>query len=583
MRYKATIFLIVLAMVIVPGLKAQDYKKISIKKSDIPFLTIKSSQNRITFNYLIGTTDSVAFSASEVVTKAGQVRVRERVIIDEDGFSHGGRTVPFEDITRVEVESMASNGIVATLYIRDTLKTTGFKISGGNIIETMRAVKIDSNKFVRGSAICFWGDIDIPYGEVSGNVIALFGNITIGEKSVIRGNVVAINGQAILDKNATIHGMISSSDFVEQDRKHRWQRWYRTDQYVSPIMQFNYNRVDGARPEFGIKFFDEDSLWPEIKIYGGYAFAQEKERYQLEIDQHLKYRGIGFTVRGRFYQRLASDDDWLMPEWENSLFALIGTEDYKDYYEAQGGFAGIEIRPMPLFSFKAGFQSELMHWMNANRNLWSLFGGSKRFRSNYHTFNESIADREALSGLINGRRLKSLIFSVDYGRKGTAYTNNSFTKISAEFELAPSGWNDDFDFNRFRFEGARYQSLTRSTGALLRILGGISDGTLPYFRRFYLGGLTTLKGYGEKEFQGTDFWAADINYRLKLSRFNLTGWLFYNAGQIASEEESLGDAELKQSVGGGLTVFDFIRFDLAFRLDKSESSPTIYVRLDNWF
>jgi len=590
MKYLRHAFII--AIFLIPALIfGQDFKKYQIKRNDIAFMEIVTDQQVVELRFIDDSPAELKFRAEDAVVTGDGISIYGQEYFTRDGISRTGKIVPYSSISRVEVVEGESGGLEITFYRKDPGSGTGSKIPSGNYIGSLDKMIIGENDFVRGSVVNFWGEIEIRHGEVGGNVISLFGNITVGEKGVVRKNVVAVNGGIDLNKEATIYGMISSSDFEQRSRTHKWDRWYRTGKYFSPIAKFCYNRVDGAAPYAGVKFLDEDSVLPEIRAYGGYGFASEEPRYHFGIEKHFEYKGIGFTFGGKLYRRLASDDDWLISETENTIFALLATEDYKDYYDAEGGYVGLEVRPYKSLRLNIGFRNERIRMLDASRNLWSLFGGSKRFPKNYKGINRLSEVDSGLFEELDGTRMKTLILALEAGRKGTAYSNESFSKIFAEFETAPKSWNDEatfptmdyYDYSRFRTEAVRYQKVTRNTGVLMRGLFGFSGEDLPLTRQFYLGGLTTLKGYDEKEYGGSDFWMVDFDYRIKFSRFNFTGWLFYNAGQIAGGGEDIGDQELKQSIGAGITVFDFVRFDVALRLDRGDESPVIYGRLDRWF
>ncbi len=589
MRYLRN-FLILIILFIPAVLHAQEFKKYQIKHNDTPFMKIISDNGTVELSFIDENPAKVVFTASDAEIADSVIKIFGQEYFSRGGIIRTGAFIPFEDISRVEMTSDEKNRLEIIFYRRKPGDNPNLKIRSGNIIGALGDIIVDRNQFVRGSVVSFWGNAVIRDGEVSGNVITIFGNISVGDKGVVRKNIAAIGGSVELDKNATIYGMINSSG-LNRKGKHLWQRWYRTGKYFSPIVKFHYNRVDGAAPYLGVKFLDEDSVLPEIRVYGGYGFASEKPRYHVGVAKHLKYRGVGITVKGMMYRRLASDDDWLISETENTIFALLATEDYKDYYDAEGGYIGVDIRPYKSLQIGIGFRNERIRLLEASRNLWSLFGGSKRFPINYKGIPRSGGTIQTLYDAMNGTRMKTLLMTLEAGYKGTAYSNESFSKIYAEFEAAPSAWNDEgtfagmeyYEYSRVRAEGARYQKLTRNTGLLTRTLFGFSGGDLPLSRLFYLGGLTTLKGYSEKEYRGTNFWMVDLDYRIKFTRFNFTGWLFYNAGQIAGNGQSLGDQELKQSIGAGITVFDFVRFDVAMRLDKSDASPVIYGRLDRWF
>ena len=223
-------------------------------------------------------------------------------------------------------------------------------------------------------------------------------------------------------------------------------------------------------------------------------------------------------------------------------------------------------------------QTEKLKWLGAHRNLWSLFGGSKIFPLNYSGVVE--ADRAALYDTLDDRTLTTLIGRINLDtREDEVGFGESFWKGFFETELGPSSWNDSFNFTRYLSKVTRYQALNKKTGFLLSATMGGSSNDLPYFKKFFMGGLGTLHGYYHKEYVGTEFWLGDIEYRLQLLRSGLTGWLYYNVGQIADNPSKLSDAEVKNSLGFGLSFSDEFRVSLARRLDRSDPSWRIHVDL----
>ena len=52
-------------------------------------------------------------------------------------------------------------------------------------------------------------------------------------------------------------------------------------------------------------------------------------------------------------------------ETENSVFALLATEDYMDYYEAEGGSAYIQVRPFGDLLLEGRYQFDQTSWLSA--------------------------------------------------------------------------------------------------------------------------------------------------------------------------------------------------------------------------
>ena len=558
------------------NLQAEEkYKKYVRSESRDYFIKLSLAEKKYTLT-LFGDDSSrtIIFNENDVKRTAEYVKIKDVPILGKDGFILGENIYPIDLIDKLDIGTDESGPTI--YYLKKNKQSSAiYRIRRKNRISALRDINIKAGEFIRGAVASFWGDININ-GEVNEDVVAVFGDIKIGDSAVVRGDIVAINGNVDVSQKATIYGDIFIPSSKKEFSLNRW-RWRRGERDISAVGMFYYNRVDGAAPYLGAKFTDTDSLLPEVKAYGGYGFASKRWRYFIGIEKSF-FLKRPLTVGGSYYKKLASPDDWLISESKNSAFALLATEDYKDYYEAEGGYLFARFTPYQFVNFELGLQAEEYKWLDAHRNLWSLFGGSKIFPLNY----SGVAgiDRPALKDTLDGRRLVSLVghIRLDTGDEDDIF-GSSYWKGILEMEWGPERWNSNFDFVRYLTRISRYQAINENTGFLLTATYGGSGKDLPYFKKFFIGGLGTLHGYYHKEYPGTEFWLGDIDYRIRLPHSEVSGWLYYNVGQVADNPAKLSDAEIKQSLGFGLSFSDELRVSLARRLDRSDGSWRIHVDL----
>jgi hypothetical protein len=294
------------------------------------------------------------------------------------------------------------------------------------------------------------------------------------------------------------------------------------------------------------------------------------------------FKTIPLTIGGAYYKKLASNDEALITETENTTFALLATEDFRDYYEAEGGYGFARTRFFGKLTAESGVLMEKHKWLSARRELWSLFGGSKRFTENFSTIEGDYRDKSIIQ-LDNGN-INSIIAKLKFRtEEPEELFDKSNWDISAALEWEPDAWSSDSGFALYNFSIARHQSLGKESGISLELAYGDSKGILPINRKYFLGGLSTLHGYYHKEFMGEVFWSGNLEYGIQFPKSDLTGWAFYNVGQIADTCHNLGDAEVKHSLGIGISFEKDIRINIARRLDRSAMSPRIYVRLEHLF
>ena len=560
---------------------ADEYKKYDRPQSEDYFMKIAFIKRQLIMT-INGedTTETMVFTRGDVRKTAQEVFINNNLFVDSAGFHLAGKVYPADIIDRVEVET-TPQGETKLLFFKKGIETARpYRSHKKNVISLLKDINIGSEEFIRGAVVSFWSDIRVD-GEVNEEVVAVFGTINIGDNAVIRGNVATVGGSVSIAKKATIYGAIQSADTKNKFDFGQWRRWYRHDRTFSPMFSFNYNRVDGAAPLLGVQFRDEDSVLPEIKVYAGYAFASDRWRYHIGIEQTF-FEKYPFTFGGSYYRKLASNDDLLISETENTIFALLATEDNKDYFEAEGGYGFARIKLFGKISYELGVLAEKYKWLNGHRNLWSLGGGSKRFSENFLSLEGP--ERALGQGEIEGRDITSLMQKIRLDtRKDEGLFEGSFWEGAAEIEWAPDKWNSDFVFSRYMFVVSRHQSLGMQSGLLLRGAYGGSDGYLPLQRKFFIGGLGTLYGYKQKEYMGTEFWLGDIEYGIEFPNSGMIGWLFYNVGQIGDGPGRLAEAEVKHALGVGLSFEEDIRINVSKRMDRSEASPKFYVRLEHLF
>jgi len=553
-----------------------EYKKFERLQAEENFITI-SLINKQTFITLFGkdTSHTYNLDPSYIGRSADELSVQGTPFLNRNGLVLHDTAYPVDLID--QVETYMSKDSTRVNFLKKSGPQAGeTRIRKRNMISTFDDIVVEPGDFVRGSVISFWANITVE-GEINEHIIAIFGNIAIGDKAVVRGDVIAVNGQVTISKTATIYGKIESSGYKKRRLFDRWALRQRQEKDFSPAFRFYYNRVDGATPYLGIQFADEDSLLPEIDIFAGYGFSSEQWRYKIDLEQSF-FLSHPLTIGGTIYKSLRSGDDWIISDGNNTVFALLATEDYKDYYQTDGGYGFLRFTPRPDMSMEAGFLFEKYDWLEAHTDLWSLFGGSKRFQPNF----ASVGPQERDSGInqIERGELKSLRASAKFdNRSEDDIFARSFWGGLLEMEWLPDDWNDDYGFTRYRLFLRRFQTINPSLGLSFESVYGGSSGTLPLHRKFFLGGLGTLPGYAFKEYMGEEFWLAKTESRICIPRTDFTGRLFYDVGQIAVKGGHLSETEVKHSIGIGISFEDRIRLDIARRLDRSGSEFKLLVTL----
>lgn len=562
----------------------KEYEPAKTSKTS-PYFEISFDANYVEFTVFDadGQQSSAGYYRRDLKLQNKRVLVDERTIIDKNGVHVMGVDLPWDRIHSVRVSEIDDRTLISF-----NAKGAGSDISErrrGNVFEFSRNIEIDSDEFIRGSIIAVLGDNRID-GEVNRDVVALFGDVRLGGDAVARGDIAAMNGEINISKTASIYGELyetRSDQRTRSKRRGRRGKFYRSSRESDFNLGFIYNRVDGAHPWGEYKFTDSDSLLPTVALKGGYGFNSNRWRYDVSVEQTI-FRDLPITVGAGLHRRLASDDSWRVDEKENTVFAILANEDYMDYYEAEGGSMFLRIKPLKNLIFETRYQYDETNWLPSRHHLWTLFGGSKLFGDNYASVDSSFRERGIRE--IDTTVLGSVYFTANYDEVGKSSSFPfSGTRASFELEWSDPDFNSDFDFKRYTLAASHYLRLNRRAMLSLGLRYGNSSGDLPMHKRFYLGGLSTLRGYEHKEFMGTEFWLANAEYRFVLPGTSTNFGLLYDVAQIADDAD-LNQAETLHSVGLAWYLSDGLRISVAKRLDNADKNdPRLLVRLTggiNW-
>ncbi|MCX6826317.1 MAG: polymer-forming cytoskeletal protein [candidate division Zixibacteria bacterium] len=259
-----------------------DYKKYRPFQIEDCFLRVAVSEKELVFDISIDdVTETLIFNKEDVKKTPEGIFINDYFSLNENGFIIAGKTYPVSIIDRINIETPSQAESQIYFLKKSTAgPARAFQSRRQNKISLLENVSIDSSQFIRGSVASFWADISIE-GEVNEDVVAVFGNIKIGNNAVIRGNIVAINGNITVAKKATIYGSIRSSSAKDGIKFDKWAKWYRKERLFSPIFKFYYNRVDGAAPYLGIHFQDEDKFFNALNS----EFGIRDEKYKW-LDGH---------------------------------------------------------------------------------------------------------------------------------------------------------------------------------------------------------------------------------------------------------------------------------------------------------
>lgn len=345
-----------------------------------------------------------------------------------------------------------------------------------------------------------------------------------------------------------------------------------------------YNRVDGWNlgANARVTLFNPASFdHAEAYAQGAYGFSSDKLRYTLGA---LKPFGPGrrFAV-GYEYHDLTDNDDAFRRRTVEDLPGLrIYFTIFEDYYRRRGHQAYAFARLTPRFQIGSLWRSDDYRRLPVTADDRILF-------SNHRTPNRPVQEGRMRSILGVARwawkgdlypawsdERESLLVRNPYG---TPFPREQQARVEASVEVARPELGGDFDFRRFIGQARAARVFSPRWALMLRGLVGVGTGELPPQRRFYLGGLGTLRGYARDQFGGDHMALTTAEYWL-YPPSPWPGFVFFYDGGTAWDRGRPRPG-WKNDVGAGIDWpgggRGYLRLDVGFPLSREPSNKRAYV------
>ncbi len=478
-------------------------------------------------------------------------------------------------------------------FLSETAKEKIFRFTGDTEVAVGDTLKghvlvIHGNLKVRGvidgDVLVVWGDVSIyNTGRVQGNVTAVGGTIHLYGKGQVSGEMLETHVNNLVGKSKTVTWYYKRS--IESDR-------YGTIpiEHGGNHIIFKYNRVEGVFLGLNVpKNFIPDV--GHFSLYGfvGYGFETRRGRFQVGLDRWFfsprKYR---FELGGEFHDLTDTKDVWRMPYLENTLATLFLREDFHDYFRREGFSFHASQNVTPYLKLTLEYRSDRYSSLQKGTD-WSIFGGKKKFRPN-----PSLGADEGFMRTVYGE----VYWDNRDNRENT--TEGWYVRLSGE--TASSGLGGDFSFERYLLDVRRFWPIARGENFNFRLMAGTSRGHLPFQKNFELGGVSTLRGFRFKEFSGSSMVLGNFEYRISSRLMSgalpLCGdcfdvILFADVGWAWAAPDSTSTIErlkmlrwdcLKSDVGFALgSPDDNVRLNIAKRTDRSQDAFVVTFRISQPF
>ena len=187
-----------------------------------------------------------------------------------------------------------------------------------------------------------------------------------------------------------------------------------------------------------------------------------------------------------------------------------------------------------------------------------------------------------VTGKGNGR-LAALEFDFDRNTAGQPLDPRQGYTLSTHVETADNWLGGSFRYNEFVGEGRKYFSLGKRLVWASRVKAGTLEGSngakIPFFKRYFLGGSTSVRGWGRYQvsplspaglpFGGRTMAEVSSEGRF-LVRGRLSGVVFVDGGNVWAAPGKFGPGGLRWAAGPGLrynTPIGPLRIDFGKQLN----------------
>lgn len=362
---------------------------------------------------------------------------------------------------------------------------------------------------------------------------------------------------------------------------------------LNPYLRFN--RVEGLYLGIHVNDLLEWDRDADFKLFGsaGYAFGREDWLYTIGAERYIGFSRdfkIGFT----HYNITDSEDTWRTGWVENSLSSFFAGYDFMDYHDRQGTQFYAVLRQGRWMEFSLAFMDDSYSALSRNTR-YSMFGKKSTYRDN---------------PLIEEGHIRMVMAGFQVNPTHRLVSPNFAISADVYAELAGSFLGTDFAFNRIEAEARSTLRLDETAIVKSRLRAGAIQGTAPDFKRFTLGGISSLRATEFKSISGDYMlllnnelflgkrvgsrsdrgWRQEMTDQdnLRLVLFADMGWTNLgskNAVSLSSDNSTFSDFRLTDviiDVGVGVN-FSTFRVELAWPSNQLSGTPAVWVRLNQTF
>jgi len=369
---------------------------------------------------------------------------------------------------------------------------------------------IDTTAVINDRIRIMGGDLFI-YGQTNNKITVIGGDVTIGSTAIINSEIVAVGGTVQTHEGATVHGKVIEANLNEglvyretftdsaETRKNAFfelrdkSEWLRNG-WIHPKEDFLvYNRNEGARLTFFNNDFDHGDESPfRLSLSAAYRTSLNDFTGRITFEKSF-FKNRFFILYGSAFKESKSDDEYRLPENENTLASIVARHDFYDRWDEEGWEIGFAL-DFNKVKFKVFTSDVKQDSILVDYNLWSITEKGRSLRFNpYVPSSKKVGTYKATLAYQSHNHhpfktgYKFLIQGEQIVNDGDGvYQDNKI--------------NVDTDTYRDRVFVMSRLNWEFSPGLVIRnqTLLGFSNGRLHSFRHFGVGGLGSVSAFPYK-------------------------------------------------------------------------------------
>ena len=388
-------------------------------------------------------------------------------------------------------------------------------------------------------------------------------------------------------------GPESAADAVVLDRRGprnvlvvplRW-RYLRNELTSGSGREDLFSPPDGFAPAIGYSatIFDHGRFnHTFIDGYVSYKFGRDDAGFSLGGERPIFSGPARLFIGGEVHDVTASDDLWRITSVEQTLAAVGFKNSFRDYYRRRGAqlFGVLQAGSTHEFSLMARWDR---HQPLGNATRYSFFRDDASFRPAAIVPDRRV-DAFVLGYTFDSRTLSGAGSRATYARhlKDSLYGSGLRRQPGVRFEWTSEIATGNSTFERHILNARGYVAVTPRTLLSARGLFGFSGGGLPPDRRFAVGGIGTVHGYGFKEAAGgTAMTLLNLEYAVSLTKGlgadhdPASVFAFFDAGRV--KRPVTGNSPWLRGTGFGVGAAG-VRLEIGFRANDIPRSRQILLR-----